>query len=52
MKLRFHREARASLPIGGVGDQETGLDEIFDGLAIKRLVLHQTQQLSLWNGAK
>jgi hypothetical protein len=48
---RFADEARASLPAmapsgGGLPD----LDEVYAAVALKRLRLHQDQQVPLWTG--
>ena len=47
---RFQREAGASLPIIAPEGHEAGIEEVFDGLAAKRLMLKITQQLAEWNG--
>ena len=46
---RFAREAAASLPLSEAGGLP-GIDEIFEGVAAKRLMLHVTQQLPIWSG--
>jgi SAM-dependent methyltransferase len=48
--LRFGREAAASLPISAAGDGAIGSEDVFEGLAAKRLMLKVTQQLSEWDG--
>jgi HNH endonuclease len=47
---RFFAEACASLPGLAAGSQQPELGDVFAGVALKRLVLKQDQQVSEWDG--
>lgn len=47
---RFGREAAASLPISASGTQAISIEEVFEGLAVKRLMLRTVQRLEEWDG--
>jgi hypothetical protein len=52
MTLRFGREAKASLAVFTPESSPVGVDEVFDALSAKRLMLRVTQQLAEWGGPK
>jgi SAM-dependent methyltransferase len=46
---RFFEEARSSLPLRDGSDAETTLEDVFDGMQVRRALLRQDQRLPEWN---
>jgi hypothetical protein len=50
IQIRFKQEARASLPITATSGVDIGIEDVFEGLLAKRLMLKASQGLVEWDG--